>query len=504
VIRAFVADTSATKRDDLIDSLIGSPAYVDKWTMWWGDLFENCSFPALFDRREDGRNGYYMFFKNMVKDDMSLRDMVQQLVPANGNHFDMPSGAVNFPMTASVGMGPSQDTYDNGLVKAATFFLGMSQYDCLLCHNGRGHLDQINLWGSQHTRFEAWQMAAHFARLSITSRPNLPVTDFYFYSRDVSERASGTYDLNTSTGNRPTRSPVGSLKNLTPVYRETGATPTDGNWRKALAQNLYRDPMFATNFVNRFWREFFGMGLVEPYDMLDPDRLDPDNPPDDPWTLQATHPVLLKRLAQEFADSDLNVRYLVKLIVKSNAYQMSSRYDAPWTVDKVAFFARHYPRRLWAEELHDIIAIGTGQFNNYTLTRLPAVKLAMQLPEPAEPNSDGNTANFLNTFLRGNRDSQKRASDLTIQQRMAMMNDPFIVNRTKAAAPNLAAIFKIADNTQVTEEIFLTFLGRKPTDAEQQVALKLLAAAQNVADRNTYLEDLVWACINKADFQFSY
>jgi hypothetical protein len=262
--------------------------------------------------------------------------------------------------------------------------------------------------------------------------------------------------------------------------------------------------MFATNFANRFWRELMGMGLVEPYDMLDPDRLDPDNPPDDPWTLQATHPVLLKKLAQYFADSDFNVKGLLRLIVRSNAYQMSSRYDGEWTLDMVSSFARHYPRRLWAEEVHDIIATGSGQFNNYTPIRLPAVKFAMQLPEPAEPNNDGSTANFLNTFLRGNRDSQPRSASLSILQRLAVMNDPFVVNRVKAAAPNLAVIFKIADNTQVIEEIYLTFLGRKPSPAEQQVALDLLSTAANATDRGAYLEDLVWACINKADFLFSY
>ena len=497
-IRAFVASDSTTKRDDWIDKLLGSPAYVDKWTMWWGDLLENCSFPGLFDRRQDGRNVYYNYIKDFVQRNRTLRDVTFELLAANGNHYDV--GMVNFAMTARTNMGPSQDTYDQGLVKTATFFLGMSQYDCLLCHNGRGHLDQINVWGARQTRMDAWKMSAHFAHLTFAGA-NVPSNNFYFYSSIVGEKTTGTYDLNTTSGNRPARQPVGTTKNLTPEYRDTGAKPKDSNWRMALGQVLSQDPMYATNFANRFWRELMGMGLVEPYDMLDPDRLDPDNPPEDPWTLQATHPVLLKKLAQAFVDSDFNVKELLRLIVQSNAYQMSSRYDGPFTPDMVPLFARHYPRRLWAEEIHDIIVTGTGQFNNYTPTRLPATKWAMQLPEPAEPNNDGSTANFLNTFLRGNRDSQQRSSSLSILQRLALMNDPFVVNRTKATAANLAAMFKIADNGQVVEEIFLTFLGRRPTDAESQA---MVAAFANATDRNAFLEDLVWACINKADFQFSY
>lgn len=497
-IRSFVASDSSTKRDEWIDKLLGSPAYVDKWTMWWGDLLENCSFPGLFDRRQDGRNVYYKYIKDFVEKNRTLRDVSYELLTGTGNHFD--SGTANFPMTARTSMGPSQDTYDQGMVKTATFFLGMAQYDCLLCHNGRGHLDQINVWGSHQARMDAWKMAAHFSHLTFTN-PNLPASDFYFYSVIVGEKTTGTYDLNTTTGNRPARQPVGTVKNVTPVYRDTGATPKDANWRGALGNVLSQDPMFATNFANRFWRELMGMGMVEPYDMLDPDRLDPDNLPGDPWTLQATHPMLLKRLAQAFADSDFNVKELLRLIVQSNAYQMSSRYDGPWTLDMVPLFARHYPRRLWAEEIHDIIVTGTGQFGNYTPIRLPSTKWAMQLPEPAEPSNDGSTANFLNTFLRGNRDSQQRSSSLSILQRLALMNDPFVVNRSKAAAPNLAVLFKIADTGQAIEEIFLTFLGRKPSDAELQAALD---GASKVADRNVFLEDLVWACINKADFQFSY
>ncbi len=502
-IREFVASDAATKRDELIDKLIGSPAFVDKWTMWWGDLLENCTFPALFDRREDGRNAYYTYIKTFVGGDWSLRDVVPQLITATGNHYDTATGAANFPITAKTNMGPAQDTYDNGLVKAATFFLGMAQYDCLLCHNGRGHLDEINLWGSHTTRMEAEKMAAFFSRLNMPSRA-VPSTSFYFNSIDVSDRATGTYDLNTTTGNRPSRLALGTVKSLTPEYRGTGAAPRDGAWREAFGQFLYKDPMLAINFANRFWREMFGMGLVEPYDMLDPDRLDPENPPAEPWQLQATHPVLLQKLAQEFRGSDLNMRYLLRFIVQSNAYQMSSRYDGTWTLEMVPLFARHYPRRLWSEEIHDVLAIGSGQFNNYTLKNMPAVKLAMQLPDTDEPRSDGATANFMNFFLRGNRDSRQRASDQSILQRLAIMNDNFVNIRTRVAAPNLAVIFKISDNAQVTEEIYLTFLGRRPSETESQIAVKYLAAAQTATDRNNALEDLVWTCINKADFLFSY
>ena len=50
------------------------------------------------------------------------------------------------------------------LVKSAQAFLGLDHYDCLLCHNGRGHLDALSLWGSQTTRSQAEPDGANIFR----------------------------------------------------------------------------------------------------------------------------------------------------------------------------------------------------------------------------------------------------------------------------------------------------------------------------------------------------
>ena len=66
--------------------------------------------------------------------------------------------------------------------------------------------------------------------------------------------------------------------------------------------------MFSINFANRLWKAMFNYGLVDTADTLDPARLDPNNPPDAPWTFQATHPVLLTRLASEFVARNYSLR----------------------------------------------------------------------------------------------------------------------------------------------------------------------------------------------------
>jgi hypothetical protein len=260
--------------------------------------------------------------------------------------------------------------------------------------------------------------------------------------------------------------------------------------------------MFSRNLANRIWKHFFGLGLVDPVDTLDPARLDPRNPPPAPWALQASHPVLLEQLAEEMERSWYNLRAFVRTVVESSAYQLSSRYGGEWKLDYVPLFARHYPRRLEGEEIHDAIVRATGGGAEYPVGGWTApVAWAVQLPEPAEPRSNGRVAAFMNAFLRGNRDTQPRSQSGSILQQLALMNDPFVTNRVRlSASPVLQQAGKL-DDAGAIDLLFLSFLSRRPDAAERDKALAQLSAAPN---RNAALEDLAWALANKVEFVFSY
>jgi hypothetical protein len=507
-VSAFVANTDPGKRDALIEQLLYSQPFIDKWTLWFGDLLQNnvSQATAAVNRQIDGRNTFYGFIYWSIAGWKSLHDIAYECISWGGNNYDIATGAANFVIGGSIGGGPAQDTYDGMLVRTATTFLGMGNYDCLLCHNGVGHLDGINLWGTQTTRVDAERMAAFFSRARLNGYRAQMTGDPYTNSTNVTDVFTGSYDLNTNYGNRPNRVAFGSTKTLTPVYQYTGATPPDGNWRSALAQNLVNDPMFARNMANRLWKAMFNLGLVDPVDQLDPARLDPKNPPPAPWTMQASDPVLLEELAQYFTGSYYDLRGFLRLIAQSSAYQLSSYYDGDWNVQYVPLFARHYPRRMDAEEIHDAIETATGVFNKYTVQDLAApFTLAIQLPDTSEPRNNGAVTNFLNSFLRGNRDTTQRNQASSILQQLNLMNDNFVVSRTKmTASPTLQALAKITDNSAMVDQMFLTFLSRLPTVYERGKALAFLAKATTAATRNTSIEDLSWACINKLDFLFSY
>lgn len=502
-IRAFVADTSPAKRDALIERLLWSPEFGDRWTLWLGDLVQLNAQASNVSLRIDGRNAYYVWLRNAVMSGKSYKDIAYELISGAGNTYNHATGSANYALRARTPMGPGQDTYDAMLARTASAFLGVAHYDCLLCHDGRRHLDQISLWGSQATRLEAWNMAAYFSRARLTGNA-AQNGDFYYQSIDVSDAATGTYNLNTDYGNRPTRAPAGTLRSLTPQYRD-GKGPVQGmSWRESFAHQMSYDRLFSINAANRMWKQVFGMGLVDPVEALDPARLDPSHPPPDPWTLQATHPELLLQLADAFIAKNFDLREFLKTLLQSTAYQLSSTYPGEWKYEYLPLFARHYPRRLEGEEVHDAITKATGVMASYTLQGLDTVQWAVQLPEPAEPRSNGGSRAFMDAFFRGNRDTQARSQSGSILQQMYLMNDTFVLNRTRVSASPLLRDAAKLSNEAALDEIFLLFLSRKPNDTERASGLAALAKANTTALRNAAIEDLAWVCANKMEFLFSH
>lgn len=511
-VRAFLADKNPSKREALIDKLLFTPEYADKWTMWFGDLVENNTNAVSLNRNINGRNAFYKFIWGQILEQDPIQETVYRILTATGNTYDEPNPA-GWIAGGNAPGGPNNDTFDMLLYKSAKQFLGLGHYDCLLCHTGRGHLDTLSLWGKYATRTDAEQMAAFFSRTQFpayTFPAGTSAADqqanFYFQSRVVSNNTNGMYAVPTTFGNRPNRPMVNNQRSVTPRYRNGEALSGELSWREQFAHHLVNDPMFSINFVNRVWKEMFNLGLVDAVDALDPWRLDPDKPPDTGWDFQATHPVLLQKLAKEFVARNYNLRELIKLIANSSAYQLSSRYSGQWNVNYVPLFARHYPRRLMGEEVHDAIVKATGTVPRYTVQGWgQPVTYAMQLPDTSEPRSNAQANNFMNLFLRGNRDTVTRNQSATIMQSAALMNDQFVMTKIHMTqSPTLQNVARLVSDKDRLEELYLTFLNRLPSEWERSRAMPFMARATTTAQKNAVLEDLAWALINKLEFEFSY
>ncbi len=130
---------------------------------------------------------------------------------------------------------------------------------------------------------------------------------------------------------------------------------------------------------------------------------------------------------------------------------------------------------------------------------------AMQLPETFNtPDGNGAISNFLNAFLRGNRDDQTRSSDGSISQALDLMNDNFVMSRVQMSrAPQTSLLAKAAalPNDQAVDMLFMNVLSRNPTDAETTSAMTNLSVN---GTRGQELENLLWSLYNKVDFIFNY
>jgi hypothetical protein len=507
----FLADTNSNKRDNVIDALIASPEFTDKWTLFFGDLFQNNVTSAQVTRGVPGRDAFYTYLKTSIGQNKAYDVMARELITATGDSFTI--GQANWPVGNTISMGPLQDTYDGAAVDLSNMFMGMSSVDCLLCHDGNHHLDQVNLWGAGQTRQNLWGLAAYFSR--VTMQRGTPVAG----ATTIVDNTTGTYRLNTTNGNRTPRGTVGSQVTVAPRYPfGPSANPGSGiqageNYRQAIARQITADLQFSRAAVNYIWERLMIEAFVTPSNAFDLARLDANNPPPAPWTLQPTNAVLLDRLARHFQTNGFDLRNLVGTIVKSNAYQLSSTYNGAWDPSYVPYYARKYVRRLNSEEILDAIAKATaiGQTYAFNNSQLPAVQWAGQLPDTREPTNGpgttptttGNVTAFLNAFGRGDRDVNPRRYDGSVLQGLTVMNSLFIRDRihNANAGSRVRTLLQSTTNpTTIIQELYLHTLARPATTEEVTAHLPTFQQLGNTVAA----ENLQWVLLNRVQFLFNY
>jgi hypothetical protein len=493
-LKAFLADTDANKRDKAIDRLLNSPAFADRWTMWFGDHIQNVQFAQNTSIFPDGRDAYHRYIHDSIASNKAYDVMVRELITGSGRTFA--DGVANFYARQVQGNGPRQDTYDNLAAFTGQKFLGLPLL-CLSCHSGLGHLELVNSGLAKRTRQEFWRDAAFFSQTQVRilfSGANTPETN-------IADLPVGEYFLDTTSGNKTPRvADPGQPNFVAPAFFLSGEEPQAGETRRAaFARMLTAHPQFARATVNYLWKEIFGVGIVEPADSFDLQRQDAATLPPGA-ALQPTHPQLLNQLADSFRQNGYNLRELLRVIVTSNAYQLSSRYTpGAWNESWTPYYARHYPRRLMAEEVLDAIFRATNVGGTMALSTGAGVTKAMQLPDPYEGAS---FRAFLNNFGRGNRDDDERSYDSSIVQALALMNDRVVTTRVNAnTASSLVKTLttKPESADTIAESLYLATLSRYPTAAEKAAAVAYLNSG--TLARKT--EDLQFALLNRIEFLFN-
>jgi hypothetical protein len=244
-----------------------------------------------------------------------------------------------------------------------------------------------------------------------------------------------------------------------------------------------KNESFSGAMVNRIWKHYLGVGLVEPVD-----DLRASNPPSNPELWQA--------LNREFVEHKFDLKHLMRVILNSRTYQLESATTKK-NETETRFYSHYYARRLPAEVLLDAISQGTGVPD--TFPGYPVGVRAVQLPDPAMKSY------FLSLFGRSERVTAcacERNGEVTMPQLLHLQNGDSTVQRIRSADGRLATLLKAKkSHAEIMEELFLATLSRIPTVKETAEVNKELAAA---SDKQEAWRDLFWALLNSKEFSFNH
>lgn len=443
----FLADSNANKRAELVDRLLASSEYADYFANKWSAILRNKRRQDV-DRR--ATFAFHEWIRRSLLENKPYDQFVAEILTATGQaDFNPP---VAWYREVSDMAAQVEDT--------AQLFLGQ-RIQCARCHH-----HPFEKWSQQ----DYYGLAAFFSQVA-RKKGDRPGLDRVYY------RSGPAQAQNPKTGQPVKATGLGGPPMDLPPTLDA---------REALAAWM-RDPSnpyFAPALVNRYWKHFFGRGLVEPEDDM---RV--TNPP--------ANPALLHALAEDFIQSGFDLRHLIRTICLSQTYQRSAEPNQ-WNRDDKQNFSRFYPKRLHAEVLLDAINQVTG--TNSDFGGLPVGVRATQLPD------NGFNSYFLTVFGRPEGSSAcecERSSDANLAQSLHLLNSAEIQGKLTAndgRAAKLAADTSRSVRDKV-RELYLVSFSREPTEEEIAIADSYI---QKVGDARRGFEDIIWALINTKEFLFNH
>ncbi len=463
-VRAFLTDPRPDKRSRLIDELLERPEWVDYWTLFLADLLQNRRERDRDARGTKGVRSLHAWLRGQLARNRPWDELARDVLTATGSSSDAP--AVGYYV---VTIGEQREVEKSEVTDSvAQAFLG-TRIGCARCHN---HPLE------RYTQDDFYHFAAFFSR-TLIERP--------------AGMAPGPVVLRVAAPNpRQNNLPPGVIQPRTnqylppqPLDRSPVAVRPGGDPRAKLAAWVTdpRNEFFSGAMVNRLWRHFLGVGLVEPVD-----DLRATNPP--------TNPELWQVLKREFVAHKFDLKHLQRLILSSRTYQLTSA-TKPTNAADTHFYSHYYARRLPAEVLLDALDQAAGvpeAFPGY-----PTGLRAVQLPDP------GLKSYFLGLFGRPERATAcacERSVEVTVPQLLYLQNGDSLMQKLRAADGRLGQLLASQrPDDAITDELFLAALSRPPRAAERAAVRQALADA---GDRAEAFRDLLWALLNSKEFAFNH
>jgi hypothetical protein len=502
-VQTFLADGRADKRSRIVDQLLERPEFIDFWALQLGDLLQNRKERDHDVRGSKGVRSMHQWLRQQLAAGRSWRDIARAVLLAEGPCDQNP--AVGYYIVTVGEKSAEQSEVTDSVAQA---FLG-TRIGCARCHN---HPLE------KYTQDDFYHFAGFFSRVALDrKKPEEAATQLVVGTRhilnlrrQIDQQQQKLVELQADGGDSKlideatkrvadlekqidaarnsaveTRQPrTGQNLQPRPLDRAILEIETGQDPRIPLVRWM-TDPSneyFSGAMVNRLWRHFLGVGLVEPVD-----DLRATNPP--------SNRELWKLLNREFVASDYDMRHMMRLIMNSRIYQLSSE-TRPANFRDNRFYSHFYARRLPAEVLLDAICAATDEPEEFA--GYPLGVRAIQIPDPTTDSY------FLTLFGRSERTTAcacERSGDVTLPQLLHLQNSDGMSRKLKSPTGRLTKLLaKQPDNVRVIDQLYLSTLSRTPTGEERDLITGLLQDG----DRDESLQDVFWALLNSKEFAFQH
>ncbi|QDU79205.1 hypothetical protein Pla110_09100 [Polystyrenella longa] len=447
-IYEFQENDSPNRRAELIDDLLSRPRHsVHLANLWRSYLLseniENLNAAQI--------GGFEEWLRSRFRDNVSYNQLVRELLLAEGS-FDQVGPALYY---SSLQVKPEE------LARSTSrTFLGV-QLDCAQCHD-----HPFDDW--KQTDF--WSFAAFFAQISPQADGNGQMIQG---GPQLTDLPTGEVFL-----------PDSEEKVLPRYFGETEPIDTKTTTRRsALADWMTSEEnmLFARATVNRVWSHLFGLGIVNP-----PDNFSSSNPPMDEE--------LLDLIAHDFVEHQYDLRYLLRELTNTHAYQLSSRgaeNEAQEQNDqRIRYFARHAMKPFTADQLYDGLAQATSQ---------PLLSSAAGMFD-----IDPRRTEFIQKFKRTGDNQTDYQSG--IPQALTLMNGTLTNQAVTVEESNILKALSAPFYTDAERinTLFLATLSHPPEEETAAMFLDYLNEQPDSQSKQAALGHILWALLNSAEFTMNY
>jgi hypothetical protein len=456
-VRDFLDETSPDKRRRAVERFLEDPDYTHQYVNHFTNVWRALLVPQTNNQQVQVLlPGFESWLRQRIRANTPYDVLIRELLTAPVSFTARnPGQFLSRREPSPLAFYQANDLKPENLAASTTRILLGVKLECAQCHD-----HPHDRW----TRKQFWEYAAFFSGL----------------------RADTMGDLITAVRENPENRSLAipGTDRVVHAHFLDGSEPRwdpDTRARAALASWLTdaANPYFARAGVNRLWAHFFGIGLIEPVD-----EIGDENPP--------SHPELLDELAREFVSHQFDIKFMIRAITSSEAYQRSSARTDP-SQDDPRLFARMAVKGLSPEQFFDSLAEATGFWEEFR----PAPRLDGQpLTTPR--------AMFLSQFANQEKRTEWQTS---ILQALTLMNGKFLddatsLERSKTLAAVIDAPFL---NTQGRiETLYLATLSRKPRAEELERVMKYVPKGGAGGDQKDALADVFWALLNSGEFMLNH